>query len=145
VGLVLYLGLGFAEFEADGETFRGELQRVVHAVEDQTSERVNAIIEDAKVDVEICSMDLYSFREDPQLQKELHNVIWQRREVFKGTGKIWRAPHRINVPENTEPICEPLRRSSLQELEWNERLCRVYSHWGLWSLAIRRGPLTMIL
>jgi transposase InsO family protein len=117
VGLVLDLGLGCAEFEADGKKFRGELQPVACAVEAEMSEGVNAIIEDAEVDAEICSMNLSSFSEDPQLQNELRNVIWQRREVFKGTGRIRCAPHRINVPENTKPICEPLRRRSPQELE----------------------------
>jgi hypothetical protein len=78
---------------------------------------VNAIIEDAEVDAEIASMDLSSFSEDPELQEELRNIILQRREVFKGAGRIRCAPHRVNVPEKTMPICEPLHRRSPQELE----------------------------
>jgi hypothetical protein len=117
VGMVLDLGSGTAEFEVGGKLVKEKLQPWIAEGTDAMSEGVSAVIEDAEVDAEIMSMDFSNFSQEKELQEALRDAIWQRREVFKGTGRIRCAPHVIRITEGTAPICEPLRRRSPQELD----------------------------
>ena len=59
--------------------------------------------------------DYSEFSADPRMRKRLHDLLWSRREIFKGLGRINGVKHEIILKDNTKPICQPLRKRSPKE------------------------------
>lgn len=80
-------------------------------------ESVRAVIEDADVDQVLKTMDFRAFSTSPSKRNQLRNLLWKRRYILKGLGKIVGVQHKIALKADVKPVCEPLRRRSPKEEE----------------------------
>lgn len=80
------------------------------------SERVSRVIEGSDVDDYLQNeVDYSAFSSNERLQQRLRELLWNKREIFKGLGKIKGVRHKIELKEGVKPICQPLRRRSPKE------------------------------
>lgn len=84
---------------------------------DELQEAVRAVIEDADVDHSLQHMDFREFSPHPAKQNRLRKLLWKRRDIFKGLGKIKGVNHIIALKPGAMPVCEPIRRRSPKEEE----------------------------
>lgn len=74
------------------------------------------MIEDDEVDQHIIEeLDDSGFSESEALSKELMDLLWRKRAVFKGIGCFTSITHRINLKECVSLVCYTLRRRSPKE------------------------------
>ena len=74
-------------------------------------------IDDVDVDDAIREMDLSHFHQESSMQGKLREILWTRRELFKGLGHINGVNHAIELVEGAKPVCSPVRRRSPKEDE----------------------------
>lgn len=67
------------------------------------------------VDQSIKDMDFKAFSRSPSNQKRVRKLLWQRRGLFKGLGKIVRIKHFIALNPGVQPVCDAVSRRSLKE------------------------------
>ena len=79
------------------------------------SESVRAVIEDADVDQVLKTMDFSAFSASSSKRNQLRELIWKRRDIFKGLGQIVGVQHKIPLKADVKPVCEPLSRRSPKE------------------------------
>lgn len=103
----------------DGSRLEGGLcSRVKSGENDEKwNEAVSAVIGDSDLDQALKTMDLREFSPNPSKRNKLRSLLWKRRGIFKGLGKIRGETHRINLKPGAMPVCEPGRRRSPKEEE----------------------------
>lgn len=91
-----------------------------------------AAIRDVYIDIAITDMDLTNFHPDEQIQERLRAVLWRRRAVFKGLGRIKGVKHEIKLVPDAQPVCFPIRRRSPKEEEMErEAMTRLLEMGGI--------------
>ena len=69
-------------------------------------ENVCKMLEGADVDRYLKrESDYTEFSEDPHMQQKLRGLLWRKREIFKGLGRIKGVKHEIVLKEGARPIC----------------------------------------
>lgn len=116
LGLRLDLERNSASVKRDGVRVEGPVGSRKQ-LNDEEEESVRATIEDADVDQALKDMDLRAFSENPSKRNRLRKLLWKRRAIFKGLGKIVGIQHKIALKPDVRPVCEPLRRRSPREEE----------------------------
>ncbi len=61
--------------------------------------------------------DFSEFSQDPIMQKRLSDLLWAKRGIFKGMGRIAGIKHRIKLKDDARPVCCPIRRRAPKEEE----------------------------
>ena len=111
--LRLDLAANFGSIEVHRATFSGRIGKIYLS---DTPEAVCRVMEGANVDQYLkVEADYSEFSSDPHMRGKLHELLWSRREIFKGLGRIKGVNHEIVLKENAKPICQPLRRRSPKE------------------------------
>lgn len=94
----------------DGERFSGRIGKGEPSAE---RESVCRVLEGADVDQHLqIEADYSEFSDDPRMRKRLRDLLWNKREIFKGLGRVRGVKHEIILKEGAKPICQPLRRRS---------------------------------
>lgn len=88
-----------------------------HQNENEPGESVRAIIEDADVDLVLRNVDFQAFSTNPSKRNLLRKLLWKRRAIFKGLGRIAGVQHKIALKPDAKPVCDPVRRRSPKEEE----------------------------
>ena len=77
------------------------------------SEKVRKVLEGADVDRNLrYEADYTEFSSEPSMQMKLRHLLWTKREIFKGLGRIKGVKHEIYLKQDARPICQPLRKRS---------------------------------
>lgn len=111
--LHLDLAANCGVIEIDGTRFGGIIGK---RKPPDAPEAVRKVLEGADVDRHLkLEADYSEFSTDPVMQKRLHDLLWSRREVFKGLGRIKGVKHEIVLKEDAKPLSQPLRKRSPKE------------------------------
>jgi len=84
------------------------------------SEEVQAVEEEVDIDDKIKTMGLSEFSPDVSLQERLRDILWKKRNIFKGVGAIKGVTHKIKLKPEAEPVFLPMRRRSPAEKKTEE-------------------------
>lgn len=80
-------------------------------------ELVWTVMENVDVNQALRNMDCSTFSENPSRLHKLRKLLWRRRALFKGLGRIKGVPHRIELKPEARRVCESGRRRSPKEEE----------------------------
>lgn len=147
-GLRLDLESNQGSIKAEEDRRSGVIGR---GVSTPTPEQVNRVVEDRDIDEYLMKEIEYSeFSADTGMQQKLRALLWEKRGIFKGFGKIAGVQHKIALKEDAKPVFQPLRRRSPKEedvhiVPWNVRPCRNFCSWVFWSRLYLPGHPTMCL
>ena len=135
-GLVLNLGTLSGNIWFEGGCVQGKAaKKATNAAETEQM----AAISDAEVGDALRDMDLSQFHGERHVQGRLRNVLWRRRAVFKGLGKIKGVQHQIKLVQGANPSCCPVRRRSPREEEVERKEMKKCSNWVSWNQRRRPG------
>ena len=116
--LILGLEKDSASITVDGTRVQGALCSRLRDTENRSlNESMGAVIEDADVDDTIKQMNFQALSPDLAKRAGLCQILWDRRDIFKGLGRIKGTVHVIALHPEAKPVCEPLRRRSPKEEE----------------------------
>ena len=111
--LRLDLAANQGSIEVDGMTLVGRIGKIPCS---DASEAIHRVLEGASVDRHLqIDADYKEFSRDPRMRKRLRDLLWSRREIFKGLGRIKGVKHEIVLKDTAKPTCQPLRRRSPKE------------------------------
>lgn len=94
------------------------------------SESVRADIEDADVDQVLNTMDFRAFTASPSKRNQLRKLLWKRRDIFKGLGKIIGVQHKIALKADVKPVVSPYVADPPRKRRWNMRQWTSWSEWA---------------
>ena len=111
--LYLDLAANCGVIEIDGKRISG---RIGKGLPPDMPEAVGKVLEGESVDHHLkLEADYSEFSPEPSMRKRLHELLWSRRQIFKGLGRITGVKHEIALKESAKPIGQPLRRRSPKE------------------------------
>ncbi len=115
--LILDLEANTGSVRVHGDRVKGSLRRGLGG-DERKLEDVHNVIEGDEVDHELRNeRDHSAFSKDIKMQKKLRDLLWSRRAIFKGLGKIVGVKHKIQLKPDAAPVCCPVRRRSPREEE----------------------------
>ena len=102
----------------NGRCIRG---KVSHKDPSDARVEIEGAIRDADVDDAIREMDFSQFSPSRDVQEKLLSILWTRRAVLKGLGRIEGFRHKIELVKGAKPVCCPVHRRSTGEEDTERR------------------------
>lgn len=82
----------------------------------KATETICRALEGADLDQHLkCEADYSKFSSNLGMQQRLKDLLWTKRDIFKGVGRINGVKHEIILKEGARPIRQPLRKRSPKE------------------------------
>ncbi len=132
--LVMNLETNLGAISADWKRISGPVARAGPRLDEECLRKV---VEDHEVDDHLMNkIDFSEFSKDPLMRQRLKDMLWDKREIFKGMGRISGVKHRIQLKEDAVPVCCTLRRRSPKEDDVKRAAMRKLLEMGILEPAV---------